>query len=493
MKTILLLAALLVPSLLPAANDIEPIRVQISGEPSSLDPALITDVSGYLIASNVYLGLFYLDAQGKLRNGLAESYEMKNGGKLFRFRLKKNIYWSDGKPVQIADFVFALKRTLDPATAARDVSYLFSIKGARKYYKDKTGELGIREKNGALEIELEQPDAALLQVLSMPLAAPLRPDFWPEGKWKAGAPSTGHYRISSVEKGQKILLVPNEKNPSTGQLPVMFFVIPDETIAANMLETGRMDVTSSLPLLDLPRLKKEGWVKSFSSATTSYLGFQLQREPFRGRDARAAVARAVQKKELVQVLGGVDLPAESYLPPGLAGHGKASAPKESKAASFSGQTLRLGFAGTATNRTIAEKIQDDLAKRAGIRVTLEPMEWKVYLASLRSEQAPELFLLGLSAAFNDPISHLMVFAPGNSDNYSRNQNAKYAELFQTVQGLPAGKKRDRAVAQAEKLLEEETILVPLFYRAQLYGLSPKVKGFAANPFRMIRLNDLRRE
>ena len=86
------------------------LRVQVSGEPVSLNPALTEDLYGYEILANTMDGLVGYDGAGKLENRLAISYELSADGSSYRFKLRPGIRWSDGRPVEASHIVEGFRR-----------------------------------------------------------------------------------------------------------------------------------------------------------------------------------------------------------------------------------------------------------------------------------------------------------------------------------------------------------------------------------------------
>ncbi len=56
---------------------------------------------------------------------------MSEDGLVWTWKLRGDAVWSDGEPVTAHDFVFALRRINDPATAAQYASITHVLKNAR--------------------------------------------------------------------------------------------------------------------------------------------------------------------------------------------------------------------------------------------------------------------------------------------------------------------------------------------------------------------------
>ena len=128
-------------------------------EVKSLDPAIVTGVPEHRIIEALFEGLTRLDAKTLAPlPGVAESWDISPDRRTYTFYLRKNAKWSDGEPVTAHDFVYSLRRFLDPQTAAEYAYQAWYITGARRY---SAGAGGIGP-GDPVEVELNQrPPGAL--------------------------------------------------------------------------------------------------------------------------------------------------------------------------------------------------------------------------------------------------------------------------------------------------------------------------------------------
>lgn len=107
----------------------------LEASPSTLDPQYADETGAKLIINNVFEGLVRLDGEGGIIPGLAETWEVSDDGLIYTFHLQEGTEWycpatlkkeygdefydkfSSAK-VTAADFVFACRRAVDPATAS---------------------------------------------------------------------------------------------------------------------------------------------------------------------------------------------------------------------------------------------------------------------------------------------------------------------------------------------------------------------------------------
>src|SRR5271170_6984422 len=109
------------------------LRFNIAAEPPSLDSAITTDSTSFDVISNLMVGLTEYTPELKCAPGCALSWEILNHGTIYRFHIRPNIVWSDGKPLTAYDFEYAWKRLLNPKTGAQYAYLLYDVKNAEAY------------------------------------------------------------------------------------------------------------------------------------------------------------------------------------------------------------------------------------------------------------------------------------------------------------------------------------------------------------------------
>ncbi len=495
----LLLSQTLVSSPAAQAKQKDAIRIQIGGEPSSLDPWRAVDVYGFGILRNVQEGLFKLGPDGELENGLAASHEISKDGLKYKFKLRPNARWSDGVAVTADHIVTGLRHTLNPKTAAPNAEYFFAIKNAREVFAGKLPleTLGVRREGDDVVIELMKADPLLLLELTLPAASPLRPEILTasKGRWDHTHPVTGDYKIISYRPSDEVLLAPNPHASSPGKKPITYKILSEEITAMNLFESGRMDVVSTVTLSEIERLKKEGLVKTFPSATTFYVSFNLSKAPFNDLDWRKAVAAAIDREGLARALHGGYEPATSYLPKSIAGT-LPYKPLVDEAAVAKIRSLakkpriRFAYGNSGPGKIVAEKVQSDLFRKLGLRIEIEPMELKTLLGRLQSDP-PEMYYLGMSATFNDPVAQLNSFTNESTPPHNRYKSEVYEKLLADFKATPVGPRRAELAREANRqLIEADVAIVPLLLRLQVFGVSKSLKGFRVSPYQIIDLGAL---
>ena len=472
------------------------IRAHLAADPVSLDPAHADDEYSLKVLSNVMEGLMGYDGFGKLQYKLATAVRISNSGMRYTFVLRPKAVWSDGKPITAHDFVVGLRRTLDPNTGAKLADLFFSIRGAKAFNSGKSrGEdLGLSESGKNLVIDLEKPATFFLHALTQPQASPIRDDILKvnQGKWPLTGPATGPYRVTSYTHSQELRLDPNTRywDTKANLCPILFQIVGEETTALRLFESGSLDFLSRVPLLEIPMLKSKGLIKEFSRVSTYFLAFNTKKPPFDDPEFRRAVAGVVDRKGILTALGLNFQPASSWLPPGLAGNlpFKESAERFSQAMkAVREKVARVPVSFTASfnsddiNRIVMEKMQQDIKKKLGIDVSLNNMDWATYAGIVRTN-TPQMYRYNRGAPFMDPIWHLASFMGNDANNTTGWKDEEYDRLVSEVSTMPNGALRLSKIKKAQSILvDRDAVVIPVFFRRDVYLVSPKLSGFRVNP------------
>ena len=193
---------------LTACNSTEKayIYFSLNEQPQTLDPQIASSDTELLIVRNVFEGLLREDKDGKIVCGIAESY--KKNGLTYTFKIRKDAKWSNEEPVTAYDFLFALRRAVNPETKAPFSKRLSCIKNANEILNGNSpvSSLGVTAVNATtLKIELEKEDENFERTLTTSIAMPCNEEFFNEsaGKYGLGSETTlsnGSYRLTKWGK-----------------------------------------------------------------------------------------------------------------------------------------------------------------------------------------------------------------------------------------------------------------------------------------------------
>ncbi len=110
------------------AKDVATFYTNTSGEPEYLDPGKAADAASGALIDQLFEGLASTHpGDTHPVPGVASSFERSTDNRLYRFHMRPDAKWSDGKPVVAGDFEYAWKRVLRPATASRAATLLHVV------------------------------------------------------------------------------------------------------------------------------------------------------------------------------------------------------------------------------------------------------------------------------------------------------------------------------------------------------------------------------
>ena len=302
------------------------LSLSLSSEPPTLDWNLATDNVSFAIINNIMEGLTKFDEDMNLLPAVASRWESFDSFTRFRFYLRDDVRWSDGRNVTAEDFVYSWRRLLAPETAAEYAYFLYDIKNAYRY---NSGEIKDAEKlqvralsEYVLEVELEKPVSFFPYLTAFMVTFPMREDLvkkygdkWAEeGKMAVNGP----YILSEWEHDYKVIL---KKNPSyyggkEGFDEVNIFIVQQPNTALLLYESGILDV-AAVPSIAVSLMKERNDFISFPVFRGYYYGFNIRKYPFDNASVRRAFASAINKDEIVNALRGNEIPSDSWIPPGM--------------------------------------------------------------------------------------------------------------------------------------------------------------------------------
>ena len=149
--------------------------------------------SALQIVDLLFASLFTIDEKGNVKNELASEWLVDKEKNTVTVTISDGAYWSDGIYVTANDFVYTIKRILNPEFTCDAASLLFCIKNARAV-KNATGDLyvddigvdAVSEKEVTITFEDGFTDyEGFKRTLASPIFAPLREDLVKnnEGDW----------------------------------------------------------------------------------------------------------------------------------------------------------------------------------------------------------------------------------------------------------------------------------------------------------------------
>lgn len=507
---VFVVAATMVPTVsaraaVPAASLL---RIGNGPEPETLDPHKAEGVSTANILRDLYEGLVIEGPGGTLRPGVAERWDVADGGRLYRFHLRADARWSNGDAVTADDFVAGLRRSADPRTGSNYTQILAPIDNAAAVSRGELPpeRLGVEAPDAhTVLIRLHAPTPYFLTLLNHQAMLPIhRPSL---ARWGAAFARPGHlvsngaYRLVDWVVQARVTL---ERNPyywdaaHTAIDRVQY--LPTEDVAAELkrYRADELDITYDLPLTQAPWVRRHyGAELHLAPYLGSYFyGFNLSRPPFRDNLAlRQALTMAIDPRLIVdKVMNGLALPAWGWVPPGINGYVPQRLPWAdwplaqrldaarrlyAEAGYSAAQPLHLELRYNTQNdhKRIATVIAAMWKQRLGVETTLVNEEWKVFLQTRRARVVTQVFRGGWIADFNDAESFLDILRSGSGMNNEGFSDAGVDALLDAVDSREDPAARTAALAAAETRVLQQLPGIPIYFYVSKHLVKPWVRGW----------------
>lgn len=482
------------------------LRYALEAEPATLDPAKSTAIPESLVQLQIFEGLTRLDAKDQPAPGVAEKWDVSPDGLKYVFYLRSNAKWSNGEPVTAQDFEFAWKRALNPEFASENAYMLFPVANAEAYNEKRAGadKVGVKAINEhTLEVTLEKPTAYFLGLVAFHAFYPVNQKIVTANaeKWATDVTTligNGPFKISNWVHSGKIEFVKNDQywDNAAVKLTAMEWPISDsQATRLALIENNQVDMMVEPPVVEQDRLSQAGLLKISPYLGTYYYVFNTQKAPFDNPKVRKAFALAIIRDTLVKnVIKGGKQPAYAWVPPGLINPttGKDFREEGGNYAAEDGELARkmlaeAGYPGgqglppvtilfntSEMHKSIAEAIQEMWKQNLGITATLTNQESKVFLES-RAQGEFQIARASWIGDYADPMTFMDVFKDPSND--ARYNNSAYNRLVEEAQSATDPKARMQAMHDAEKLLFQDGVILPIYYTTQPFVAKPYVKGY----------------
>ena len=248
----LVMAALMPMSCFSAsAAEEKVLRFGHAYDATTLDPQNCTDDGSYFVINNIIEPLVVAH-RGQVHPGIAESWEISEDGLVYTFHLRQS-KWSDGTPLTANDFVYAVKRILDPAAAFENAYSFYVIKNGEAYNLGNCAfeDVGVKALDDyTLQYTMEYPSVTTLYAFGGYAFAPMNQAACEKYGTAYGAEAenlltNGPFTCTEWLHESKITITknPNYWNAENVKLDKVEFVIgAARQVAVDLFMAGDLDV-----------------------------------------------------------------------------------------------------------------------------------------------------------------------------------------------------------------------------------------------------------
>jgi len=499
-------------------QDSQIIKVMQTDVLDSLDPQQAVFGSAFEIIADFTDGLMQVNPDGTISPAIAESEEVSDDDLTRTYTIRPDAKWSNGEPVTANDFVFGLRRAVDPAVAYEYyymVSDIAQIKNANAIIHGTlpVSDLGIVALDEhTVQYQLAIPVPFFDSLLSFPSFYPMNEKFFesvgtsygtsPETLLSNGAFIVTDYSPAAVRFSLR-------KNPmyydaDRIQLDgIDYQVLLDSQQALMSYQNGDLDMIN-LTGDQIDQVKDDPNFKSYNAGYLWYL--QPNNEGVEALDnlnLRRAITFSIDRDSLVNnVIKDGSLPSYSIVPSALAydtnGNDFSS---ESNAypsvIGFNPQLAKeyyqkaleeLGVTSISLDLLVDDaSLQQNIG--AVIQQTLQSTlpHFKVNLIVEPKKQRGQdtdngnfdLVLKAWGADYADPTTYLGMFVTGNPHDSGNWSNSEYDSLIQrSMSGdlVSQPEERWKALKKAEAIAMDDVVIMPLYQQSYAAMVNPNLQG-----------------
>jgi peptide/nickel transport system substrate-binding protein len=479
------------------------------GEPTILVPMLAGDAASQDVAGLVFNGLVKYDTDLSIIGDLAESWDISKDGLTITFHLRKGVRWTDGKEFTADDVMFGFNTIINKKTPTAYSEDFLQVKKA------------------------EAPDKyTFIVTYGKPFAPALAswgnlvvlPKHLLEGKdltkseFGRDPVGMGPYKLTSWVPGQELILDSNhdyfEGRPYIDRF--VYRVIPDRATMFLELQTGGVDMMDLTPIQYTKQTENEYFRNNFQKFrfpqfVYTYMGFNLKHPFFQDRRVRRAIAYAIDKSEIIDVvLFGLGSPATGpYVPntwpynpnvtkypynPEKARELLAEAgwrPGKDGILEKDGRPFRftiLTNMGNTLRMNTATIIQWKLA-RIGIKVDIKVLEWSTFVNEFIDKRRFEAVILGWQIS-PDPDQYDIWDSKKTKEkefNFVSYSNPEVDDLLEKGRRTFDIAERKKAYFRIQEILAEDLPYIFLYVpdatpivHARFKGIKPSPIGITYN-------------
>ena len=507
-------------------------RYNVAEGISSLDPAFARSLDNVSACYHLFNGLVQSNASLEIKPSIAESWEILDSGRTYRFYLRDDVYFhkhpcfgSDStRKVVAEDFIYSFNRLVDK-----------KVLSPGKWVMDPValGSYGVLKMQAVdqhtLEISLKEAFQPFLGILSMKYCSVVPREAVEHYKqeFRSNPVGTGPFQFKYWKENGKLIFLKNEhyfeKTNNGTALPkldaIAISFIKDQEVAFLKFLSGDLDYMSGLKgaykdelLNSKGELQKKYQSKiDFASApylNTEYLGFLVDPEltntdhPLLNVWIRKAINYGFDRQKMLTYLrNGIGTAAEQgFIPQGLPAFTAEQTGYSYRPDSVWACLERAGYpkakglqeitlSTTAQYLDICEYLQSSLA-RFGIKLKVE-----VNQAATNNELIANgkvaFFRKSWVADYPDAENYLSLFKSANyapsGPNYTHYSNATYDQWYEKAMRTSNDSMRYALYRKMDSCIIADVPVVPLFYDRVVRFSHPQVQGIGLNPMNHLDL------
>ncbi len=448
---------------------------------ATFDPAKVTDGGSHRVAVQVFGGLMTQSPAMTLEPDLAQTWTMSTDAKEFTFKLRANARFHDGRAVTADDVKYSIERAADPKTKSPVAAdYLGDIEGLMaRIAGDAPSVTGVLvDDPQTVRLKLARPNTLMPERLTYPVAFVVDQSELAGKATAVPANGTGPFKRSPLSGLGGVLLLRHDayhRGPAKINRVIM---VEGDFFADALYQTGNVDIAEFrgaaaddaiiTPYLD-----------------TSYIAFDTAATPFDDVRVRRAFAYAVNwPKVRAAITQFGQRPARGIVPDGtpgfLAPYMPFSLDTEKAKALLAEAQLGPDALQVRTALSLPRPLSfivGDWAKQLGVKFDApRPAEGNAKPPAIQVRYS------GWAADYPDAEDFLYyLFYSKSTQNHIHYANPQFDALVERAQAEADPGKRLDLYHQAEQVLLDDAVVLPIYHSNIATQVKPWVTGYKRTP------------
>jgi peptide/nickel transport system substrate-binding protein len=465
--------------------------VALESAPINLDPRVGTDQASSRVFEVMLNGLVTKDTKGNLLPDLAESWEILDGGRRYRFPLRSGVRFHDGRELSSADVIWTFQSILD-GTVVSPKRGAFQRLESVEAVDDMTVDFVMSEPFGAMLVNL----TSFLGII---------PQGMDSESFNRQPVGTGPFRLVERHPDHLVFEAFEDHWRGRPQLDVLELrEIPDATVRALELQKGSVQlVVSDLAPDVLPLFRQNPAFKVVEDPGSkySYLGVNFEDPMLARTEVRRAMALALDRQRLVDTLWrGLGIVTETVIPLGhWARHDDLEPiPYDPDAArrlldqagypdpDGDGPQSRFALTyKTSTDETAllqAQIVQAMLAE-VGIEIEIRSYEFATFYSDIKKGNF-QVFSLTWTGIIDPDFFSLILHSksiPPAGANRGRYRNAEFDRMVDEGARRTNPEERRPFYLRAQEIMATDLPYISLFNRVNFAVMPTQLEGYRNYP------------
>lgn len=478
------------------------------------------DITSNNVFNDIYEGLYRIDENNEITEGVAYDYDVTEDGHVYTFHLREDTIWSNGDPVTAHDFVYALRKNVNPETisahaglAMQAIKNSLEIQDPDSELYGKAEELGVTALDDyTLEIELSTPISYFMNFVAFSaMYLPQNEEFVEaQGDEYALEPENlimnGPYLLEEWDHGSSWVLRKNEDywdadNVKVDEINIK--VVGDNATALNLFEVGDVDaIELSSELVELYHDNED--FMALQESTSYFFRFNLQNEFLSNVNIRRSIDMAWDKEEAAdKILKNGSKPLYSLVPDDfvIGPNGEDFRDKYYKLNQGSLEEAQVywqkGLDELGIDSVEIEMMSyDDEQKKSVAEYVVNQLNQNLPGLTVRLNQQPSKVKLerehsgDYDMAFSrwrnvlpDALTSLEIWHSEESFNSQEFANDEFDRIISEARiDFSDLEKRFSNLQEAERILiEEEVAIAPMYQEGKAYLVKPYIHGIVNHP------------